>query len=52
MRFMLAWWAVISVAVTAVGVSLDHTRLWELGVAVLGAALAGMIAGLPLAARS
>jgi hypothetical protein len=50
-RFALAWWAVISFAVTAVGVSLDHAKVTELGIAVLVAAVAGMAAGLPLAAR-
>jgi hypothetical protein len=51
MRFVLAWWAVISVAVAAAGVSLGHARLTDLGIAVLVAALAGAAVGLPLAAR-
>ena len=51
-RFVLAWWAVISFAVTVAGVSLDRSHLTELGVAILAAALAGMAVGLPLAARS
>lgn len=50
-RFVLAWWAVISFAVTVGGVSLGHAHLAGLGIAVLAAALAGMAAGLPLAAR-
>ena len=50
-RFVLAWWAVISFAVTVAGVSLGHAHLTELGIAVLAAALAGMAVGLPLAAR-
>jgi hypothetical protein len=50
-RFALAWWAVISFAVTAVGVSLDHTKVTQLGIVVLAAAVAGMAVGLPLAAR-
>ena len=50
-RFALAWWAVISFAVTVVGVSLGHAHLTELGIAILAAALAGMAVGLPLAAR-
>jgi len=50
-RFVLAWWAVISFAVTVVGVSLDHAQLTRLGIAILAAALTGMAAGLPLAAR-
>lgn len=51
MRVVLAWWGIISFAVMAAGFSLDHTRLAELGIAVLAAALAGMIVGLPIAAR-
>lgn len=50
-RFVLAWWAVISFAVTIVGVSLGHAQLTKLGIAILAAALSGMAAGLPLAAR-
>jgi hypothetical protein len=50
-RFVLAWWAVISFAVTVTGVSLDHTHLTQLGTAILVAVLAGMAVGLPLAAR-
>jgi hypothetical protein len=50
-RFAFAWWAVISFAVTVVGVSLDRAHLTELGVAILAAAVAGMAVGLPLAAR-
>jgi hypothetical protein len=50
-RFVLAWWAVISFAVTVAGVSLDRVHLTELGIAILAAALAGLAAGLPLAAR-
>jgi hypothetical protein len=50
-RFVLAWWAVISFAVTVVGVSLAHAHLTELGIAILAAAVAGMAVGLPLAAR-
>ncbi len=50
-RFVLAWWAVISFAVTVAGVSLGHAHLTELGIAILAAALAGMAVGLPLAAR-
>jgi hypothetical protein len=50
-RFVLAWWAVISFAVTVAGVSLDRAHLTELGIAILAAALAGMAVGLPLAAR-
>jgi Zn-dependent membrane protease YugP len=48
---VLAWWAVISFAVIVVGVSLRHTHLTELGIAILAAALAGTAVGLPLAAR-
>jgi hypothetical protein len=51
MRFVLAWWAVISFAATVAGVSLGHAHLTELGIAILAAALAGMAVGLPLAAR-
>jgi hypothetical protein len=50
-RFVLGWWAVISFAVTAAGVSLGHAPLTKLGIAILAAALAGMAVGLPLAAR-
>jgi len=50
-RCVLAWWAVISFAVTAAGVSLGHMPLTKLGIAILAAALAGMAVGLPLAAR-
>jgi hypothetical protein len=50
-RFVLAWWAVISFAVIVAGVSLDRVHLTQLGIAVLAAALAGIAAGLPLAAR-
>lgn len=50
-RFVLAWWAVISFAVTVAGVSLGRVHLTELGIAILAAALAGLAAGLPLAAR-
>ena len=50
-RFVLAWWAVISFAVTVAGISLDHAHLTELGIAILAAALAGLAVGLPLAAR-
>jgi hypothetical protein len=50
-RVVLAWWAVISFAVTVAGVSLGRAHLTELGVAILAAALAGMAVGLPLAAR-
>jgi hypothetical protein len=50
-RFVLAWWGVISVAVAVAGASLDHTRLTQLGIAVLAAAVAGAAVGLPLAAR-
>jgi hypothetical protein len=48
---VLAWWAVISFAVTVAGVSLGRVHLTELGIAILAAALAGIAAGLPLAAR-
>ena len=50
-RCVLAWWAVISFAVTVAGVSLGRVHLTELGIAILAAALAGIAAGLPLAAR-
>ena len=50
-RFVLAWWAVISFAVTVAGISLGHAHLAELGIAILAAALAGIAVGLPLAAR-
>jgi hypothetical protein len=50
-RCVLAWWAVIAFAVTVAGVSLDRVHLTELGIAILAAALAGIAAGLPLAAR-
>jgi hypothetical protein len=50
-RFVLAWWAVISFAVTVAGVSLGRAHLTQLGIAILAAALAGIAAGLPLAAR-
>ena len=50
-RFVLAWWAVISFAVTVAGVSLDRAHLTQLGIAILAAALAGLAVGLPLAAR-
>jgi hypothetical protein len=50
-RCVLAWWAVISFAVIVAGVSLDRVHLTELGIAILAAALAGIAAGLPLAAR-
>ena len=50
-RFVLAWWAVISFAVTVAGVSLGRVHLTGLGIAILAAALAGIAAGLPLAAR-
>jgi hypothetical protein len=50
-RFVLAWWAVISFAVTVTGVSLGRARMTELGIAILVAALAGMAIGLPIAAR-
>ena len=50
-RFVLAWWAVISFAVTVAGVSLARVHLTELGIAILAAALAGIAAGLPIAAQ-
>jgi hypothetical protein len=50
-RFVLAWWAVISFAVTVTGVSLDHGHLTQLGTAILVAVMAGMAVGLPLSAR-
>ena len=50
-RFVLAWWAIVSFAVIVAGVSLDRVHLTELGIAILAAALAGIAAGLPLAAR-
>ena len=50
-RVVLAWWAIISFAVTIAGVSLGHPHLTELGIAILAAALAGLAVGLPLAAR-
>ena len=50
-RVVLAWWAIISFAVTIAGVSLGHAHLTELGIAILAAALAGLAVGLPLAAR-
>jgi hypothetical protein len=50
-RFVLAWWAVISFAVTVAGISLGHAPLTKLGIAILAAAVAGMAVGLPLAAR-
>jgi hypothetical protein len=50
-RVVLAWWAIISFAVTVAGVSLGHAHLTELGIAILAAALAGLAIGLPLAAR-
>jgi pheromone shutdown protein TraB len=49
-RFVLAWWAVISFAVTVAGVSLGHAHQTDLGIAILVAALAGMVVGLPMAA--
>jgi hypothetical protein len=48
---VLAWWAVISFAVTVAGVSLGRVHLTELEIAILAAALTGIAAGLPLAAR-
>jgi hypothetical protein len=50
-RFVLAWWAVVSFAVIVAGVSLDRVHLTQLGIAILAAALAGIAVGLPLAAR-
>ena len=50
-RFVLAWWAVISFAVTVAGVGLGRVHLTELGIAILAAALAGIAAGLPIAAH-
>jgi hypothetical protein len=50
-RFALAWWGVVSIAVAVAGASFGHTRLTELGIAVLAAAVAGAAVGLPLAAR-
>ena len=50
-RVVLAWWAIISFAAAGVGISLGHTHLTELGIAILAAALAGLAVGLPLAAR-
>jgi hypothetical protein len=50
-RVTLAWWAIISFAVTIAGVSLGHVHLTELGIAILAAALAAMAVGLPVAAR-
>ena len=50
-RFVLAWWAVISFAVTVAGVGLGRVHLTELGIAILAAALAGIAAGLPIAAQ-
>ena len=50
-RFVLAWWAVISFAVTVAGVSLGRSHLTELGIGILAASLAGIAVGLPLAAR-
>ena len=50
-RFVLAWWAVISFAVTVAGAGLGRVHLTELGIAVLAAALAGIAAGLPIAAQ-
>ena len=50
-RCVLAWWAVISFAVTVAGISLGHAPLTKLGIAILAAAVAGMAVGLPLAAR-
>ena len=50
-RFVLAWWAVISFAVTVASVSLGRVHLTELGIAILAAALAGIAAGLPIAAQ-
>jgi hypothetical protein len=47
-RVVLAWWAIISSAVTVAGVSLGHAHLTELGIAILAAALAGLAVGLPL----
>lgn len=50
-RFALAWWAVTSFAVTVAGVGLGRAHLTELGIAILSAALAGIAAGLPIAAQ-
>ena len=50
-RFVLAWWAVISFAVTVAGVGLGRVHLTELGIAILAAGLAGIAAGLPIAAQ-
>jgi len=47
-RVVLAWWAIVSFAVTVAGVSLDHPHLTGLGIAILAAALAGLAVGLPL----
>jgi hypothetical protein len=47
----LALWMVIGLAVAAAGAALGHTHLAEWGIALMAAAVAGAVVGLPIAAR-
>jgi len=50
--FALFWWAISGLGVLAAGIVLGHARTAEWGVVLLAAAVAGVLAGLPIAARS
>jgi len=47
----LAVWAVLGLAVSFAGAAFGHTHLTEWGIALMAAALAGAVVGLPTAAR-
>ena len=48
----LFWWAISGLGVLAAGIVLGHARTAEWGVVLLAAAVAGALAGLPIAASS
>ena len=50
--FALFWWAISGLGVLVAGIVLGHSRTAEWGVVLLAAAVAGVLAGLPVAARA
>ncbi len=48
----MAWWAISGLGVLVAGTVLGHSRTAEWGVVLLAAAVAGGLAGLPVAAKS
>jgi hypothetical protein len=50
--FALFWWAVSGLGVLVAGIALGHSHTAEWGVVLLAAVVAGLLAGLPVAART